>query len=112
MYARTVYTTTTAAKCDYCREPLPQDAMQCPSCTAPTPRQNSTAELDAWATLTGCPLPYPAATIASLEALGFVVDLADGSISPAAELLDQPVALTPAGWAAYRAIQQQKEIAR
>ena len=112
MNTKTVYRTTTAAKCDYCREPLPQDAMQCPSCTAPTPRQTIAAELDAWATLTGRPLPYPAATIASLEALGFVVDLADGSISPAAELLDQPVALTPAGWAAYRAIQQQKEIAR
>ena len=87
------------------------NAVQTHTTPADANRQNIAAELDAWAALTGRPLPYPAATIASLEALGFVVDLADGSISPAAELLEQPVCLTPAGWAAYNTLKQQKEIA-
>ena len=61
-------------------------------------------ELRNWAALTGQPLPYPPETIATLEMLGFVVDLADGSIEPAQELLEQRISLSEQGRAQYAAL--------
>jgi hypothetical protein len=69
-------------------------------------RQDIIAELLDWAVITGRPLPYPAATIAEYEARGLVVDLVDGSISDAESLLNQTVALSPQGLAAYHALKQ------
>ena len=69
-----------------------------------TNRQQIITELRDWAVITGQPLPYAAEVIADLEERGFCVDLADGSVSWAADLLDTPVSLTPAGWEAYAAL--------
>ena len=57
-------------------------------------------ELRNWAALTGQPLPYPPETIATLEMLGFVVDLADGSIEPDQER----ISLSEQGRAQYAAL--------
>lgn len=53
------------------------------------------AELDAWAALTGQPLPMPARLIATMEAAGLVVDLMTGETSQAAP--SAAVTLTAAG---------------
>ena len=69
-----------------------------------TQRQQVIEELRDWSTITGRQLPYLAETIADLEERGFCVDLADGSVSWAADMLDTRVQLTPTGWTAYEAL--------
>lgn len=61
-------------------------------------------DLLAWVALTGNELPMPAGMIATVEAAGGIVDLCNGSITwDASGELGAGIALTPAGWAAYRA---------
>lgn len=67
-------------------------------------QQQVIEELRDWATITGRPLPYPAETIADLEAVGFCVDLADGAVFWASDILDSRVGLTPTGRAAYEVL--------
>ena len=67
-------------------------------------RSQVIAELSDWAVITGRPLPYAAEVIADLEERGFVVDLADGAVTWAADILDQRVQLTPKGREAYQAL--------
>jgi hypothetical protein len=67
-------------------------------------------ELRDWACITGQPLPYVAEVIADLEARGFCVDLADGAVFWAAELLDARVSLTEAGWAAYAGLGERRVV--
>lgn len=67
-------------------------------------RSQVIAELRDWSVITCRPLPYTPEVIADLEGLGFVVDLADGSVSQAADILDARVGLTPTGRAAYEAL--------
>ena len=83
------------------------EALEAETAQPVTQRQPVIDELRDWATITGRPLPYPAETIADLEALGFCVDLADGALSWAADMLDSRVQLTPTGWAAYAALKDQ-----
>ena len=59
-------------------------------------------ELQDWATVTGVPLPMPAAVIAGLEDQGKVVDLRTGIISDAEPIMAGFVALAPAGMERYR----------
>lgn len=61
------------------------------------------ADLIAWGELTGRPLPYPPEVIVRMESIGQVVDLADGSISWAA---DDRIVATAAGLALVAEVRQ------
>ena len=67
-------------------------------------KQTIVDELKDWAIITGRPLPYPAEIIAQYEARGFVVDLADGSISDAEDCMTRTVALSSHGRMGYNVL--------
>lgn len=74
-------------------------------------KQAVIAELRDWELITGRQLPCAAEVIAGLEERGFCVDLANGSVFWAADVLDTRVTLTEAGWAAYAGAGERSAVA-